>query len=106
MNLSAKELNNMKAIKKLLIESIAKKGGSHVADTTVWNAHNADMTNKRSNVAKLIATLSQAEKGMHYVAVVGALGRSQHSPSDVHIFKVPVSRIGTSETLYRSFQNF
>ena len=96
----------MKTIKQQLIESIAQKGGIHIADTTLWNAHNSAMDNKRSNVAKLIADLPECEKGQRYVAVVGAMGRSQHSASEVHIFKAPVSRIGTAETLFRPFHAF
>lgn len=96
----------MKTIKQLLIESIAEKGGSHVADSTLWNAHNADMANKKSNVYKLINELPSLEKGFYYVAVVGAFGRSKHSASDVHIFKMLVGTIGTKETLFRPFETF
>lgn len=93
-------------IKSQLIESIEAKGGKWVADTKFWNAHNSDMTNKRSNVAKLIAKLPKCEAGFQYVAIIGAYGRSQHSASDVHIFKAPVATIGTAEALFRSFEKF
>ena len=96
----------MKTIKVQLIESIEAKGGKHVADTTLWNAHNADMTNSRSNVAKLISTLPK-QNGFKYIAVVGKMGRSQHSASDVHVFKIPAHGvISTAETLFRIYEVF
>ena len=96
----------MKSIKDQLIKSIEVKGGVHIAETKLWNAHNVDMTNKRSNVYKLIKSLPKLEKDFQYVAVVGAYGRSQHSASDVHIFKVRVGTIGTIETLFRTYEKF
>lgn len=96
----------MKFIKSQLIASISAKGGKHVADTTIWAVHYANMRNPRSNVSKKIAELGKAPKGMEYIAVVGSIGRSGHSASDVHIFLAPVATIGTDETLYREFEKF
>ena len=96
----------MKSIKSQLIQSIAAKGGKHVADTTVWAVHHANLKNPRSNVSKKIKALGEAPKGMEYIAVVGAIGRSGHAASDVHIFLAPVATIGTDETLYRMFEKF
>ena len=64
------------------------------------------MKNPRSNVSKKSAELGKAPKGMQYIAVVGAIGRSGHSASDVHIFLAPVATIGTDEPLYREFEKF
>lgn len=92
----------MKTVKMQLIESLAKKNATHVADTTAWNIHNYSAKSKNSNLAKTLAKLPQLESGFSYLVVVGCVGRSQHSASDLHIFKAPRNgTIGTAEALYR-----
>lgn len=93
----------MKTIKSQLIKSLAKNA-TWMADSSCWNYHNSgNLDRPNSNLSKTLAKLPKLEKGYRYLVVVGAIGQSAHSKTDLHIFKAKAGGvIGTVECLYRS----
>lgn len=82
----------MKTIFETLNERAEK--GSFIELTTVWNVHNVSfeslLSNKNSNLRKLIddeSWISRKHLDNGITLVIGAKGRSQHSSSELLIFK-------------------
>lgn len=71
----------------------------HIADTTVWDYHNVRQslaTNKlhgNSNLSHLLTNQSPAV----YLVAVGAKGRTAHSPTALHVYRLP--NVSTADSL-------
>ena len=72
-------------IKKQVIDYMTAQGATYIGDASAYNIHGFRNANKNSNLHKFLADKDAGE----YVAIVGAKGRSAHSATALHIFKMP-----------------
>lgn len=82
-------------IMKSIIEKLTKEYGAYLELTTVWNYHGVNslgdvVRNKKSNLFNLLSDrsfISESQLKDGITLFVGAKGRSQHSESQVIIFR-------------------
>ena len=93
----------METLKTVIINSMKDAGAKHVADTTCWNYRAFKHESKNSNLAKVLNSLvKNADENL--IIVIGKKGRSQHSKTDLHIFKCKKSvLIFSHDVAYRDF---
>lgn len=93
----------MKTIKSQLIENLQNKDATHIADTVCWNYY-ANNFGVNSNLAKTLKTLPALDEKYGYLVVVGAKGSSQHSKTNLHIFKAKLGvQIDSYDIYYRDY---
>lgn len=72
-------------IKNQVIDYMTAQGAIYIGDTSAYNIHGFKSANKNSNLNKFLADKDADQ----YVAIVGAKGRSAHSATALHVFKMP-----------------
>ena len=85
--------------------SLADLNVHFIAKSHVWNIHNSQFS-KACKFKKDISKIKIENPDIEEITVViGAIGRSQHSKTEVLIFDSTkkTGLIGTKETLYRDF---
>jgi hypothetical protein len=69
-----------------IIDEMKLNGYEYVYMTTVWNYHNTKLENSR-NIKKAIRKIKERDIEADLVIKVGAIGRTQHSSTEILIFK-------------------
>lgn len=72
-------------IKNQVTDYMTEQGAIYIGDTTAYNIRNFKNASKNSNLYRFLADKDAGE----YVAIVGAKGRSAHSATALHVFKMP-----------------
>lgn len=79
------------------------KNKATLADTTTCWDYYSNNFGKNSNLVKTLKNLPKLSAGYRYLVVVGKKGKTQHSPTDLHIFKAKENAdIGNLDCLYRN----
>ena len=92
-------------IQKDITESLAQLNVQFIKKSGVWNIHNSQFS-KACKFKKDIQKIKIENPDIDEITVViGAIGRTQHSKTEVLIFDSTkkTGLIGTKETLYRDF---
>ena len=63
-------------------------GAEFIEFSGVWNVHNCDLSSDRTKAFAAAKSIIERGDANVVVALVGAKGRSQHSESEVLLFKV------------------
>lgn len=73
-----------------ILDHYKERLSGYLCECSVWNYHNIDLrtvaSNNKSNLNKTLLRL-KSEGHSKVVITVGAKGRSQHSATEIHIFK-------------------
>ena len=93
-----------KKIKNRVIKLLEGKA-EYIAESSCYNYHNNKFRSKNSRLYKDFQALPKIAKHEHYFVVVGAIGKSTHSKTQLLIFKVDGSNciIGSYDVGFRHY---